>query len=178
MHCLSTLGSLQLRVCIALCIFIVVATLPLHFTDIDPQRYVIFKIPKNGKNEIINAMSHRFDRSSQTLRLSYENRFFFPEETDFYGNLELKSPEGKMITVEQDDMVITIKEKTRNILSFTAQLPKPKDTERYLNNLDNFQLTLIIYTVSDKKHRTTMTGKFTKRINYVDQLHVTDPEQD
>ena len=64
---------MQLRACIAMCVFVVIATLPLHFVKIEAGKFM--KLPPEDKGGAKYAMYYQISQKNKTLSFRFQNRF-------------------------------------------------------------------------------------------------------
>lgn len=115
-------ASLQLRVCIAMCIFVLVASIPLHLVDLEPGKYLIFKLPKIEKGGGKYALYYQFDTKKQQAMLRYQNRFRIPVDLIDQCLVQFRDRDGTIKHIRPQEISWQVGGPSDSILTITIDV--------------------------------------------------------
>jgi hypothetical protein len=116
------LASLQLRVCIATCVFLLIATLPLQFINIETGKYLLIDFPLEEKGGNKYAMYYQLDPRNQTLSLRFQNRFRMPTDLIDHCIVKFINEKKEVIHFSQSQTSVSISGPRDDILVVTIDL--------------------------------------------------------
>ena len=140
MHTKPRNGSYQLRTAIALCVFIIIATIPLQFIGIQSTPRYMFKLPTNDKGKVDQqALYCKIDYIKKHIDLRYQNhiKVKFPKDDieQLSAKIILRKTDSPSYIIPPSDIDLSIDEKNQCVLLITAKSasifpPKKKSPDK------------------------------------------------
>lgn len=186
-------ASLQLRTAIALCIFIIIATIPLQIIGIKAKPTFIFKAPvSDNGTQLPNSFYFKQDVMKKHLDMRYQNHLPFPakELDQLQARITLSKDKQASIIILPDDINMRITPQNNSVLLITATsseiFPPLPDEHKHLsrrelvelmrsnrNKLDGYTMELQL-THKDKV-RAVIRGTIDQRKHHLSDVEVIRP---
>ena len=186
-------ASLQLRTAIALCIFIVIATIPLQIIGIKEKPTFIFKAPidKQGK-QVQNCFYFKQDHVKKHLDMRYQNHLAFPAQAldQLHARITLSKDKHQTIIIPPTSITLNVSSQNKSVLNIIAQsdeifptlpadkkeLSRSEQTAYVLSKrikLDGYKMELLL-THKDAI-RAVIKGDITQRQHHLRDVSVIRP---